>query len=59
MTSRPFADAIGVSQPTVLDWVKKGIIKATMRKTLGGKRYLDIPETEVARVRQAMNEVTA
>ena len=48
------AEALGVSQTTISRWIKKGAIKAKVKKTLYRVYYL-IPEEEIERLKKELS----
>lgn len=57
LTVQQFADILNVSRDMVARWVRDGKVKARRKNPFAGRTsaYL-IPESEVERVKKAMNE---
>ncbi len=47
------AKILGVSQNTVIRWIKRGIIKAEIKKTVFRNHYR-IPESEIERLKKEL-----
>ena len=52
-SARKVAKILNVSTTTVIDWIKKGVIKAETQKRIN-KTYYKIPESEVLKLKKML-----